>query len=52
MLIVLWDAYSAHRRVRHARLQPALGDGKESGGFARGKGFVKAEHAAIAAVAV
>ena len=36
----------------HARLQPALGDCKEPGGFARGKGFVKTEHTAIAAVAL
>ena len=36
--------------MRHARLQPALGDSKEPGGFARGKGFVKTEYSAIAAV--
>lgn len=41
---------SARRRVGHARLQPALGDCKNPGGFARGKGFVKAEYSAIAAV--
>ena len=39
-------------RVRHARLQPALGDCKEPGGFTRGKGFVKTEHTAVAAVAL
>lgn len=43
---------SARWGVRHARLQPALGDCKEPGGFARGKGFVKTEHAAVAAVAL
>ena len=43
---------SAHRGMGHARLQPALGDGKETGSFARGKGFVKTEHAAVAAVAL
>ena len=42
---------SAPGRVLHAGLQPALGDGKEPGRFARGKGLVKAEHAAVAAVA-
>jgi len=43
---------STRGRVLHARLQPALGDSKEPCGFARGKGFVKAEHAAVAAVAL
>ena len=43
---------SAPGRVLHAGLQPALGDGKEPGRFARGKGLVKAEHAAVAAVAL
>lgn len=41
---------SARRRMRHARLQPALGDGKEPGGFAGCKGFVETEYAAVAAV--
>ena len=43
---------SARGGMRHARLQPALGDCEESGGFARGKGFVKAEHTAVIAVAL
>src|SRR5215207_1062485 len=43
---------SARRGVRHARLQPALGDCKKPGGFARGKGPVKAEYSAVAAVAL
>ena len=43
---------SAHRRVRHARLQPALGDCEQPGGFARCKDLVKTEHAAIAALAL
>ena len=43
---------SARGRLGRARLQPALGDGKESGGFTRSKGFVEAEHAAVAAVAL
>ena len=38
--------------VLHAGLQPALRDGKKPCGFARGEGFVKAEHAAVAAVAL
>src|SRR5690606_19738817 len=37
--------------ARHAGLQPALGDCKEPSGFARGEGFVKTEHPAVAAVA-
>lgn len=49
---VVANRTSACRGVRHARLQPALGDGKETGRFARGKDFVKAEHAAVAAVAL
>src|SRR6218665_3051725 len=43
---------SACRGICHARLQPALGDCKKPGTFARGKGFVEAEHAAVAAVAL
>ena len=43
---------SALGRVLHAGLQPALGDGKKPGSFARGEGFVKTEHAAVAAVAL
>ena len=43
---------SARGGARHARLQPTLGDGKEPGGFARGKGLVKSEHTAVAAVAL
>ena len=42
---------SAHRRVRHAGLEPALGDCKEPRRLVRGKGFVKTEYAAVAAVA-
>ena len=38
--------------VLHAGLQPALRDGKKPCGFARGEGFVKTEHAAVAAVAL
>ena len=36
--------------MRHAGLQPALGDGEEPGGFARCEGFVETEYAAVAAV--
>ncbi len=43
---------STDRRVRHARLQPALGDCKESGGFARGECLVETEHPAVAAAAL
>jgi len=43
---------SARRGVRHARLEPALGDCKKPRGFARGKGFVKTEYSAVAAVAL
>jgi hypothetical protein len=43
---------SARGGRRHARLQPALGDCKEPGGFARGEGFIKTEHPAVAAVAL
>jgi len=41
---------STRRGVRHARLQPALGDRKKAGGFARGKGFIETEYSAVAAV--
>ena len=41
---------SARTGVRHARFQPALGDCKNPGGFARGKGPVKPEYPAVAAV--
>ena len=43
---------SACRGLRHARLQPALGHCKKTCAFARGKGFVETEHAAVTAVAL
>jgi hypothetical protein len=43
---------SARRWVRHACLQPTLGDGKEPGGFARSKRLVEAEYSAVATVTV
>lgn len=45
-------SWSAHRWAGHARLQPALSDGKQPGDFRGGKGLVKAKHAAIATVAL